>query len=241
MLQHDHGHSPEEIRTRLAAGPEASYVQEWVYGGIDGVVTTFAIVAGVTGANLSPFIVVILGLANLVGDGFSMAAGAFTAARTSRDNRERLRLVEEDHIDRNPEGEREEIRQIFAAKGNSGEDLEQVVAGITANRRAWVDIMLQEEYAAGDDAKTPLRVGLHTFGAFVLFGAMPLAPFVTRVPQPFTWALVLASLTFFVIGSLKSRWSVHPWWRQGLQTLTIGLVAAGMAFAIGYGLRGLAG
>ncbi|KAA9130294.1 hypothetical protein F3N42_13225 [Marinihelvus fidelis] len=241
MLKQDHSHEPGAIRERLAAGPETNYVQEWVYGGIDGVVTTFAIVAGVTGASLSPFIVVILGLANLVGDGFSMAAGAYSGARTRADNRERLRRVEESHVDADPEGEREEVRQIFAAKGYEGRDLDKVVDGITANREAWIDVMLQEEYAAGPDGKTPLRVGLHTFVSFVLFGAAPLLPYLFRFADAFHWALAFSSLTFFAIGSLKSRWSVHSWWRQGLQTLGIGLVAAGIAFGIGYALRGIGG
>ncbi|MEZ5918809.1 MAG: VIT1/CCC1 transporter family protein [Alphaproteobacteria bacterium] len=74
----------ESIAERLKEGPRALHLREWVYGGIDGVVTTFAIVAGVVGANLSPLIVVILGIANLVGDGFSMAAGAYSSAKVRR-------------------------------------------------------------------------------------------------------------------------------------------------------------
>ena len=78
----EHGHRPDEISKRLEAGPKASYLRDWVYGGIDGAVTTFAIVAGVVGADLSSRVVLILGAANLLADGFSMAAANFSSTRT---------------------------------------------------------------------------------------------------------------------------------------------------------------
>ncbi|MFT5327285.1 MAG: VIT1/CCC1 family predicted Fe2+/Mn2+ transporter, partial [Planctomycetaceae bacterium] len=134
----EHGHRPDEIRERLAAPYHHSYLRDFVYGAIDGTVTTFAVVSGVAGADLDVSIVIILGTANLVGDGFSMAAGNFLGTRTEQQVLERTQQMEEHHIDRNPDGEREEIRQIFAAKGFSGSDLERVVEVITADRQLWV-------------------------------------------------------------------------------------------------------
>ncbi|MGH8978267.1 MAG: VIT1/CCC1 transporter family protein, partial [Acidimicrobiia bacterium] len=66
-------HTPEAIAARLRIGPRRSYLRDLVYGAIDGTVTTFAVVAGVRGASLEATILVILGIANLVADGFSMA------------------------------------------------------------------------------------------------------------------------------------------------------------------------
>ncbi len=120
---------------RLRAKPPVYYLKEWVYGGVDGVVTTFAIAAGVVGTSLSPTIVLILGVANLIGDGFSMAAGCYSATKTDNDNYDRLYEVEEAHIEKYPEGEHEEIRQIYAAKGFKGDDLEMVVKTITSDRK----------------------------------------------------------------------------------------------------------
>lgn len=238
-IQQDHSHTPEAIRDRLAAGPRGGYLREWVYGGIDGTVTTFAIVAGVVGAGLSPVIILILGLANLLGDGFSMAAGAYSSARAEADNYERLRQVEDRHIDIYPEGEVEEIRQIYAAKGLSGDDLERVVATITADRDLWVATMMAEEYGLSPLLPPPLKVAIHTFAAFCLCGAMPLFPFLFDLPQSFTVSLALSALTFFGIGSFRSFWSVHSWWRSGGETFLIGITAAGIAFLVGYMLRGL--
>lgn len=236
-METHHDHSPEGIRARLAADKSAVYLREWVYGGIDGVVTTFAIVAGVVGASLSPSIVLILGLANLIGDGFSMAAAAYSATETENDNYKRLREVEISHISRYPEGEREEIRQIYAAKGFAGEDLEKIVQTITKNQDLWIDVMMAEEHGLTGIGPSAFKAGLNTFLAFVFCGVLPLIPFICGTSLAFELALLFSGLAFFAIGAFKSRWSVKSWWWHGCETLFIGLLAAGMAFAIGYVLR----
>ena len=112
----EHSRAPEAIARRLKAKPTHSYLRDFVYGAIDGIVTTFAVVAGVAGARLSTAIVVILGLANLVADGFSMAVGNFLATQAERQLKDKARAMEQKHIETVPEGEKEEIRQIFSGK-----------------------------------------------------------------------------------------------------------------------------
>jgi VIT1/CCC1 family predicted Fe2+/Mn2+ transporter len=129
----EHSHTNEAIRARLTRDPSINYLRDWIYGGIDGVVTTFAVVAGVVGADLPAAVVLVLGLANLVADGFAMAAGNYTGTQAERDDYDRLLAVERRHIATIPDGEREEIRQIFAGKGFSGDELERIVAVITSD------------------------------------------------------------------------------------------------------------
>ncbi len=235
----DHDHSSEAIRKRLGQDRPVYYLREWVYGGIDGVVTTFAIAAGVVGANLSPAIVLILGAANLIGDGFSMAAGCYSSTKTENDNYDRLRETEVSHIERYPEGEREEIRQIYAKKGFSGQNLETIVNTITSDRNLWIDTMMAEEYGLSASPLSALKAAFHTFLAFILCGTLPLVPFLLKTQQAFIWAGILSAATFFAIGALKSFWSSKPWWGHGLETTFVGIAAAGMAFGIGYWLRSL--
>ncbi|NNK79500.1 MAG: hypothetical protein HKP40_12410, partial [Litoreibacter sp.] len=142
----DHGHSKEEVAARLAAPFRQGNLRDMVYGGIDGAVTTFAIVAGVQGAGLPSSIIIALGIANVLADGFSMAAGNYSGTKADLDDRDRLRSVEEQHIQEFPEGEREEIRQILALKGLQGDVLDQATDAICSDRKTWVDMMLSEEY-----------------------------------------------------------------------------------------------
>lgn len=232
-------HTPQAISARLGVGPRPSYLRDFVYGAIDGTVTTFAVVAGVVGAGLRPLVIVVLGVANLVADGFSMAASNFLATRAEIQQRERTAREEERHISEIPEGEREEIRQIYASKGFEGPDLERVVDVITSDRKRWVETMLTEEHGMAPSGVDPLRAAASTFAAFVVVGAIPLALFVVdtfasgSIPTPFLWASVLTAVAFFTVGALKALFVDQPWWRAGAETLLVGGIAAAAAFGLG--------
>jgi VIT1/CCC1 family predicted Fe2+/Mn2+ transporter len=229
----DHSHDPRAISDRLARGPSPSYLPDAIYGAIDGTVTTFAILAGAVGAHLSPRVIIILGVANLVADGFSMAAGNYTATRTALQRAAHLREVEKRHIAEDPEGERHEIREIYRSKGFSGSALEAITKLITSRRGVWIDTMLAEEYGVAADGRSPLRAAAATYAGFAAAGSLPLIPFVFGVPNSVMVATVASALAFFLVGSVKSRWSVQSWWASGLETLAIGAVAAGFAYAVG--------
>lgn len=240
-MQLEHDHSEGAIRRRLAEERRPNYVRDWIYGGIDGAITTFAIVAGVIGAALPSKVIVILGLANLVADGLSMAASNYSGTKTESDDHARLRDIERKHIALAPDGEREEIRQILQAKGLTGHALDEAVAAITSNEEIWINTMLAEEYGLSPVLRVPALSGLSTFAAFIICGAVPLLPFLLSLERALELAVMMTAIVLFVIGSAKSRWSLQSWWRSGLETLVIGLLAAGAAYAIGYALRGLAG
>jgi VIT1/CCC1 family predicted Fe2+/Mn2+ transporter len=238
-MEHEHTH--EAIRERLAAGPRHSYLRDWVYGGIDGAVTTFAIVSGVVGAQLSPGIILILGAANLIADGLSMAASNYLATRAEHEELEYIAAVEDRHIETSPEGEREEVRELFRQRGLQGSLLEQVVEVITADRNRWVRTMLRDEYGLPAAIRSPWWAAGATFSAFLLCGVVPLVPFVAQVSEPFWVAAAATGLVFTLVGALKSRWSIRRWWRLGLETLAIGGGAAAVAYGIGAWLRHLVG
>jgi len=236
----EHEHTPEAISARLARGARHSYLRDFVYGGIDGAVTTFAVVAGTIGASLSPRVVLILGAANLIADGFSMAASNFLGTRAERDDYDRIAQLEARHIDLEPEGEREEIRQIYAAKGFHGADLETIVAIVTSDRERWIQTMLTEEYGLPREVRSEWLAALSTFAAFLFCGLVPLLPFVFGANAAFSTSSLLTGLVFFSIGSVKARWSTSPWWRSGSVTFIIGGIAASLAFLAGTILKNLA-
>lgn len=229
----DHGHSPQEIAERVGSPSGRGVLRDLVYGAIDGSVTTFAIVAGVAGAGLSPFVIVALGIANVLADGFSMAAGNYSGSKAEQDNIRRVRAIEERHIARYPDGERREVREILARKGLSGDVLDGATDAIVADKENWIGLMLEGEYGLGGINPKPLRAALATFIAFLVAGMIPLLPFLFGVPEAFKVSAVMTMCGFFAIGAFKSRWSLAPWWRSGLETFMIGGVAALIAYGVG--------
>ncbi|MEK6705345.1 MAG: VIT1/CCC1 transporter family protein [Bdellovibrionota bacterium] len=229
----EHHHTAADIQNRLGTLHSQSYVRDLVYGGVDGAVTTFAVVSGVIGANLPPKVIIILGMANLIADGFSMAASNYLGTTTESGLRKYYEAIEQKHINIFPDGEREEIKQIFLNKGIHGETLDQVVNAVTSNRETWINTMLTDEYGLPAEPKKPWLAALSTYASFIICGFIPIFPFLIEPNKAFIPAAILTGGVFFAIGSLKARWSVHTWWLSGLNTLLIGGMAATIAFVIG--------
>lgn len=229
----EHDHSKDSIRERLIGPAKYSYLRDLVYGGIDGAVTTFAIVAGVQGAGLSTSIIVILGAANILADGFSMAAGNYSATKADLDDRRRIVEIEERHIRDHRSGEIEELRQILELRGLSGQTLDDATDLIVADKKKWIGFMLTDEYGLSQEEPRPFRAAIATFIAFLIAGSIPLLPFVLGMPRPFDISIAATALTFFLIGTAKSRWSLAKWWYSGGETLLIGSTAAAVAYWVG--------
>jgi vacuolar iron transporter family protein len=237
-------HQPHIIRSRLSAKIRHGYLGDAVFGAIDGSVTTFAVVAGAMGGGLEHTVVLILGFANLIADGFSMAVGNYLSTKSEGERVEQARKNELRHITHFPEGEREEIRQIFAKKGFSGETLEKVVEVISSDRRLWVDTMLREELGLNTGVRNPRWAAFTTFAAFLVFGAVPLASFLApglNESQRFTFSIVFTALAFAGVGVAKARVLERPIWRSGLETLLTGGMAATLAYVVGAWLRAMFG
>jgi VIT1/CCC1 family predicted Fe2+/Mn2+ transporter len=235
-------HRPAAIRRRLNARPGHGRLGDAVLGGIDGCVTTFAVVAGAAGGGLPDEAIVVLGFANLLADGFSMAASNYLSVKSRREEVHRARREEELHIARIPQGEREEVRQIFRRKGFSGAVLEKVVGVITRDDEVWIQTMLSEERGLQIEERHPLSAGLATFAAFAAAGLMPLLPFV--VPGlPGGWELAasaaVTALAFAGIGVAKGLVLRAPLIRSGAETLLLGGTAAALAYAAGRVIRGI--
>jgi VIT1/CCC1 family predicted Fe2+/Mn2+ transporter len=138
-------HLPQAIARRLSAHRRHGYIGDAVLGAVDGCVTTFAVVAGAVGGGFSEIVVIVLGFANVLADGFSMAVSNYLGTKSECEEVDKARRTERTHIEAIPAGEREEIRQIFARKGFGGDLLERIVEVITSNPKLWVDTMLTEE------------------------------------------------------------------------------------------------
>jgi len=242
-------HTPRKIRQRLAQGGNHSYLGDFVFGAVDGTITTFAVVAGVAGAGLEQTdiptvggsVALVLGLANLLADGFSMGVGNFLSVKAERDVVARIRREEGQHIDIVPDGEREEIRQIFAGKGFEEPVLTEIVTVITQDRRRWIDTMLTEEHGLSLKTPSAVRAAFSTFAAFVVVGFVPLIPFCFPGGMSPTTALAIScgatAIAFFGIGMAKGKVVHRSVLWSGVETLLIGGVAATLAFIVGFMFR----
>ncbi|MFQ5825044.1 MAG: VIT1/CCC1 transporter family protein [bacterium] len=224
---------------------KGQFIGDIVYGAIDGIVTTFAVVSGVAGASLSSGIVMILGFANLFADGLSMAVGNYLGTKSEVEYKRREKYREEWEVENLPDEEKQEIRHIYNRKGFTGELLEKVVEVITRDKKQWVDTMLLEELHIIPEQKSPIWAGLMTFLSFVIAGFVPLLsyvlsyfiPFFANYSYPFSIALTFA--TIFAVGSLRVYVTGKRWWTSGLEMLLVGGATAIVAYFIGYLLKGL--
>lgn len=225
---------------------QGKYLKSVVYGGLDGTITTFAAVAGVAGASLSPGVVLIMGLANLLADGLSMSIGDYLSSKSESEYEAAERAREAWEVDNFPEGEKRELEEIYMARGMAEQDARDVVEIIAKDKKAWVDTMMVEELGIMPDEGSPLKNAAATFVSFALFGFLPIAAYVLGIfvpsiaPIRFTLACILTGATLFSLGALKTTITGKSWIVSGLEMLFVGGIAAAAAYLVGVLLGGLA-
>ncbi|PKV75152.1 VIT1/CCC1 transporter family protein [Pontibacter ramchanderi] len=216
------------------------YISEFVYGGIDGAITTFAVVAGAEGASLGITVVIILGLANLIADGFSMSVGNYFSTKASRDNFDRHKAREYWEVEHLGEAEKAEIREVYEAKGFRGELLNQVVEVITSDKDVWVDTMMKEELEMTKDGKTPIKTASVTFLSFLAVGSIPLLAYIfagldsgIANSELFLYSSILTGIALTIVGALKSIVTERNIMAGIAETLLLGGLAASLAYFVG--------
>jgi VIT1/CCC1 family predicted Fe2+/Mn2+ transporter len=243
-------HTPEAIAQAAAeehGGAGSQYIGDMVLGGLDGIVTTFAVVSGVAGANLGANVLMILGMANLFADGFSMATGSFLSLKSEREYYQKEKSRETWEVENFPEGEKAELAAIYRKQGYSETDSKRLVEIKTRNPGLWVDTMMVEELGMLPDDRTPLRSALATFSAFVLAGSIPLLVYLLGIFIPiaastsFFVSLIMSGVALFILGSAKVVVTHRNPLRSGLEMLIVGSLAAAVAYLVGILLKGIVG
>jgi VIT1/CCC1 family predicted Fe2+/Mn2+ transporter len=213
----------------------SSRLSEVILGGQDGLVNVLGVILGVAAATDDSRIVLAAGLAATFAESVSMAAVAYTSTQAERALYESERAREHRHIAIAPELERDEIREIYRAKGIEGRLLDEVVDAITANPEVWVAVMMAEELklppiAPRAAARAALVVGLSA----LLGSLLPLAPFALAPPGAAMWiAVALAAVTLFAAGAYKALTTVGGWLHSGLEMCAIGIASALVGYGIG--------
>ena len=224
---------PKKIIGRLE-----DYLGELVYGGIDGCITTFAVVSGAVGAGLNSSIIIILGFANLLADGFAMSIGAYLSSKSKNDNYEKQKQNLYIQIEKKPDTQKQILRDIYKKNGFKGELLEQTLSVITSNKSVWVDNLINEKDSISKDNRSPILIGVYTYISFILVGLIPLSIYIwdfigTVKGNLFVWASVLTGLGFLIIGILKSKVTEAKLFKSIFQTITLGTIAALVSYSVG--------
>lgn len=206
-----------------------------VLGGQDGLVNVLGVLLGVAVATVNAQVVVTAGLAAAFAESVSMAAVAFTSSRTQGELYESERARELRHITKVPDLEREEVREMYARKGFSGELLERIVQTITQDPQVWVAVMMSEEHGLVPVSRAKALRSAVVVGVSALIGSLiPLVPFFFMTVRPAIGAsLLVSSASLFAFGYLKTRWTVGVPMRGGLELTVIGMASALVGYAIG--------
>lgn len=224
-----------------------NWIADFVYGGIDGAVTTFAVVAGVQGASLAVPIILIMGFANLFGDGFSMSVGKYLSDKANLEQYEKIRQIEFRHLKEKTEHEISEVRDIMTSYGFKGKDLDRAVKVIISDPEAWVDLMMRNEFNMTNENVNPLLGALVTFFSFIFVGFIPLIGYTFKAFVNFSdqqMFYITAGITLcglFFVGTVKSKFSMRNWLICGIETAMVGGIAAAIAYAVGYFIKTLIG
>lgn len=217
---------------------KGEYLADFVYGANDGIITTFAVVTGAAGASLPTGVIVILGVANLVADGFSMGASSILSRLSERNFHTSLREEQNFDIEHNPDIAKEEVRGVLNRWDTPSNIVELMVSAITNKKRRWSDFVLREEYNITEEAtEQPVKHGIATFVAFVIAGTLPLVPYLfgVRTDHQFTVSIIATAVALFVTGAAQSLLTNKKWWlKTGTHMLLLGGVAAILSYVVGY-------
>jgi predicted membrane protein (TIGR00267 family) len=210
-------------------------LRDVILGGQDGLVNMLGIALGVVAAGGSTHVLVVTGIAAAITESISMGAVAYTSFGSDRDFYLAERAREQSEIEAKPDDEREEVREIYAAKGFTGQLLEDVVSTITSNRETWVSTMMNEElHLQPVEQKSLVQSAVVVTVATLIGHFIPIIPFmaVARTPA-IVLAIALSAVTLFAVGVYSAKTLVGDWRKSGLQMLAIGLGAAALGFLIG--------
>ena len=227
---------------RRRVGTLQEYLKQIIYGGNDGIVTTFAIVAGFAGAGaegaaqIGAVAVLLFGLANLFADATAMGLGEFLSARSQQEVYNATHINERSEIESNPNTGRETMMANLSSRGVSEQDAVQLTDVMLRNPEFMTDFMMQYELGMPNpSSSSAIMNGLFTFGSFIALGAVPLVPYFILEPTQTTFRLSVAATLAALTSLGLLRWKVtnESMLRCVGETVLVGGICAVVAFGVG--------
>jgi len=204
--------------------------------------TTFAVVSGARGGNLSTSTILIMGFSNIIADALSMGVGDALSTKAENEYVLNEKSREEWELENFPEGEIKEMVDLYVEKGMKQEDAENIIQTYSKYPKLFVDLMMAIELelqVPGED-DNPWKDGFVTFTSFLFFGAFPLLSYAVlkdieslSEDDLFIISCCITAVMLFILGTLKTRFSIQKWWVGGSEILIMGSITACVAYFVG--------
>jgi vacuolar iron transporter family protein len=226
-VQHEHGH-PEH---RDVSG---GWLRPTVFGLMDGLVSNFALVAGIAGADVSAHYVAVGGLAGLVGGAFSMATGEYVSVQSQNEAIQAELDVERSELRDNSGAELQELVDLYISRGVEPELAAEVSRQLSLDPEQALEIHAREELGIDPGAlPKPWVASASSFGSFAVGALMPLLPYLFGL-RALWLSAVLALTSLFAAGAVSARFTARSWRFSGARQLLLGVLAAAVAYGIGH-------
>lgn len=228
--------SPEHHHADVSGG----WLRAAVFGGMDGLVTNIALIAGVGGGGMAPANIVLAGVAGLVAGAISMAFGEYTSVKTQNEQVAREVAKERAELARHPQEEAEELAQRWIGRGLPADVVRRMAEALRDHPEEALRVHVQEELGvSATEAPSPWVAAFSSFGCFAVGALIPLLPYLFGSSQ--LWlALGVGGLGLVVAGGVAARFTGRPWWLSAGRQLLLGGAAAGATYLIGSAI-GVAG
>lgn len=210
-----------------------SWLRPAVFGLNDGLVSNFALIAGVVGGGAPAHTVALSGMAGLLAGAFSMGSGEYVSVSSQAELTQAEIDIEKHEIKHRPEAEMRELAMLYEARGVDAATAASVARQLSADpEQAWRIHAREELGIDPDDLPSPWTAAASSFIAFSLGAVVPLLPYLFGGAQ-LLLPLLLALATLFLTGALVSRFTNRTWWYAGLRQTVLGGLAAAVTFGVG--------
>lgn len=219
------------VRHRNITG---GWLRPALFGVTDGLVSNFALVMGVAGADVSARFVLLAGLAGLFAGAFSMATGEWNSVRSQSELAHAEIAIERRELARAPEAEEAELAGLYRSRGLEPDLAREVARQFARDPEVLWRVHAREELGIDpDNLPSPWVAAVSSFVSFALGAVVPVLAYVFGVGSPFALSAALSGIALFVIGAAVGQMTARPWPLTGLRQLALGAGAAAVTYAVG--------
>lgn len=224
----------QKKKSELNSIEKGDFLREFIFGLNDGLVSTLALLAGLSGAVVANWIIIVSGLAEILAGSISMGLGAYISRKSEIEYYKNKIEKERKAIGKIPNIEIKEIKEIYRKKGFNEKEVNFLVNKIIKNKIAWLDVLVHDKLGIVENFDDPKKIGLTNGVAFVIGGLFPLLPFLFfESANPLFIGTIFALILIFAFGAIKSRITGKNWFTSGFEMAFICLLAAGLSYIAG--------